>query len=65
MVGEISQTAGRIWHVLQENGETTLSQLKKKVDGSTDTINQSIGWLAREDKLNIEKKGNSLKLVLK
>ena len=65
MIGEIAQTAGQVWNLLNENGETTLAQLKKKVNGSTDLVTQGIGWLAREDKLNIEKKGNSLKISLK
>ncbi len=65
MIDEIGSTAGRIWDALGNNGGLSLAQLKRKIGGSPDLLNQAIGWLAREDKIAVEKKGNSVKLSLK
>lgn len=65
MIHEIGETAGQVWQVLNENGAITFPQLKKKVKTSEELLNQSIGWLAREDKLTMEKNGKSLRLTLK
>jgi Winged helix-turn-helix domain (DUF2582) len=50
MVGE---TAGKIWETLSAQGPLTVAQLKKKVDGKTDLVNFALGWLAREDKIDL------------
>lgn len=65
MIYEIGETAGNIWQVLNDNGESTFVKVKKKVGGSSDLLHQAIGWLAREDKLTISKEGHSVKLSLK
>ena len=65
MIYEIGETAGKVWQVLNDNGESTFVKVKKKVVGSTELLHQAIGWLAREDKLNILKEGSSVKLSLK
>lgn len=62
---EIGKTAGLVWQYLNEKGEVTLSQVKKNVKASSDMVNQAIGWLARENKLEIQKKGNSYRISLK
>jgi hypothetical protein len=51
---QIGDTAGLIWHQLNENGPLTLTQLAKDVDAPRDVILQAIGWLAREDKIVVE-----------
>ncbi len=43
---------------LDEKGEVTLNQMKKGIKADPNLILQAIGWLAREDKLIIEKKGS-------
>jgi len=65
MTSEIGDTAGKVWHLLNENGESTVAQLKKKLGGTTEQLHQAIGWLAREDKIVLNKKGTSLKVALK
>jgi len=64
MTNKIGQTAGEVWRLLEKNHQITLAQLKKKISGSPDLINQSLGWLAREGKVNIEEKGKSVKISL-
>ncbi len=65
MIYEIGETAGKVWQVLNDNGESTLAKVKKQVGASTEVLHQAIGWLAREDKLNISKKGSSVKFSVK
>jgi hypothetical protein len=53
-IGQIGETAGQIWHALDESGSLSLAKLVKTIDAPRDTVMQAIGWLAREDKLEIE-----------
>jgi hypothetical protein len=65
MVQLIGETAGKIWRYLNENGEANLSQLKKGLKADPNLTLQAIGWLAREDKLRIEKNGRYVTYSLK
>lgn len=65
MIQEIGETAGKVWKFLNEKGEANLTQLKKGVKADLNSILQAIGWLAREDKLRIEKKGRFTTYLLK
>jgi predicted ArsR family transcriptional regulator len=51
--GQVGETAGKIWHLLSEEGPHTISQLKKKLNGSGELVSFALGWLAREDKVDI------------
>jgi hypothetical protein len=51
---QIGDTAGVVWHHLNDQGPRTLSQLAKDVDAPRDVIMQAVGWLAREGKVSIE-----------
>lgn len=53
LTDQIGATAGQIWGILAENGETNLTQLVKKTDASRDLVMQALGWLARENKIQI------------
>ena len=50
---QVGETAGKIWHLLQENGPLTVAQLKKKLNGSGELLGFALGWLSREDKIDI------------
>lgn len=61
----IGEMAGKIYETLEEKGETTSAKLQKGVGASDDNLfQQALGWLAREGKINILKKGKSTKLSL-
>ncbi len=62
---QIGETAGLVWHTLDENGPIALTKLAKMVDAPRDTVMQAIGWLARESKIDIEENGRSRVIVLK
>ena len=65
MFGTIGEVAGRIWNYLDKNGEATLTNLKKDLGLKSEEAAYSIGWLAREEKIIIAKKGSSTKINLK
>ena len=58
-VEQIGETAGSVWHALDEDGPTSVSKLIKRVDAPRDLVLQGIGWLAREDKIAIEEASRS------
>ncbi len=65
MVDTIGKTAGKVWTYLGKNGEVTMAKLVRDVGDSRDLVQRSIGWLAREDKLDIRKVGRSERIRLK
>ncbi len=58
-VENIGVTAGKIWSALEENGPLTVTRLVKVVAEPRGLVMQGLGWLAREDKINIEEDGRS------
>lgn len=65
MNDEIGITAGAIWHVLETKGELSLAQLKKAVKDTTPVFDWAVGWLAREDKIDIIPEKRSYRIRLK
>jgi hypothetical protein len=65
MQQEIGLTAGAIWKVLSEQGELSLAQLKKETKANTAVFDWAIGWLAREDKIAIERDKRGFRVRLK
>jgi hypothetical protein len=62
---QVGETAGKIWHLLNDNGPLTLTQLKKKLDGSGELLNFALGWLSREDKIEITPAKKSFRIQLR
>ena len=64
LVQQIGETAGAVWRVLNENGALSQAKLLERVGGNRDLALQAIGWLAREDKLDISetKRGRTIGL---
>jgi len=62
---QVGETAGKVWHVLSTAGPQTLAQLKKKVDGSGELLGFGLGWLAREDKVEIIPEKKTFRVQLK
>jgi len=65
MIHQIGEVAGKVWMFLKQNGESNLNQLKKGIKADPNLTLQAIGWLAREGKLRIEKKGRFVTYALK
>lgn len=64
MIGNIGETAGKVYNYIDSEGEVTLASLKKNLNLKGDLVPLSIGWLAREGKLEINRRGNSTRLSL-
>lgn len=56
-VEHIGWAAGTVWHRLDEDGPQSLAKLVKELDLPRDTVMQAVGWLAREEKIQIEETG--------
>lgn len=61
----IGETAGRVWHTLHDHGPVTLTKLVKLVEAPRDMVLQAVGWLAREDKIDIEDRGRAKVISLR
>ena len=62
---QVGATAGMVWHILKDSGPLTVTQLKKKMNGSSELVNFALGWLAREDKVDILLEKKNFKVSLK
>ena len=62
---QIGFSAGQIYDYLNNNGETTFAKMKKELDLKGNFADLGLGWLAREDKVEISKKGSSVNVRLK
>ncbi|MCC7084323.1 MAG: winged helix-turn-helix domain-containing protein [Pirellulales bacterium] len=58
-LAEIGETAGAVWHTLKEQGPLTIAKLVKEIEAPRDVVMQSLGWLAREEKVEIEEDGRT------
>ena len=65
MNSEVSQMAGQVWHALSSDGPRTLVQLKKKLNATSELVSFGVGWLAREDKIEIIPDKKSFRVQLK
>lgn len=62
----IGFSAGEIYNYLNQNeGQSTFSNIKKNLDLQSNFAELGLGWLAREDKIELSKKGNSINVRLK
>ncbi|MBN2423701.1 MAG: winged helix-turn-helix domain-containing protein [Calditrichaceae bacterium] len=65
MISEIGEAAGKVYIALEVKGEMTLAGLKTTIKADAFLTDAAIGWLAREDKLNIVKSGKTIRISLR
>lgn len=65
MITEIGIVAGEIWHFLDQHGEVSLSTLVKGIDKARDNVLMSLGWLAREGHVVLQKNGAEYSVSLR
>jgi hypothetical protein len=63
--GEIGSAAGKIFNALAGGKAATLAELKKKTGLDDGMLAMALGWLAREEKVIIDKKGAVVSVKLK
>lgn len=64
MKEQIGATAGAIWEVLKDVDKMAISQLPKAIKQKEAITYQALGWLAREDKVEYESRGNKTYVLL-
>ena len=64
MTDRIGTTAGKVWQVLRTQEEADIRQLPRIVAEKPVVVNQALGWLAREGKLEYREKGDRLLVAL-
>jgi hypothetical protein len=65
MQNDIGETAGKVWQALSDEGPQTVVQLKKKLKASNELLYFALGWLAREDKVEIVSAQKSFRVQLR
>jgi winged helix-turn-helix protein DUF2582 len=62
---QVGETAGKVWQALSSGVPQTLAHLKKRLNGSNELTSFALGWLAREDKIEIIPDTRSFRVQLK
>ena len=65
MITEIGIVAGEIWHYLDKKGEVLLSELLSSLSREKELVLMSVGWLAREGYIVLERKDSDFKVFLR
>ena len=65
MQEKIGLTAGQIWEYLYHHGSATAIKLKSELGVSNSVLYLALGWLAREDKIELAESDHSFKIILK
>jgi len=64
MTERIGTAAGKVWQVLRKQEEADIRQLPRIVEEKPVIVNQALGWLAREGKLEYREQGDRLFVAL-
>ncbi len=64
MLDDIGITAGEIWQYLEKHDEASVGKLKQELKQTDRMILLGLGWLAREGKLNIQKRQRATYFML-
>jgi hypothetical protein len=62
---KIGITAGQVWEYLYNKGSVTSIKLKADLGISNTLLYLALGWLEREDKIEITESDHSFKISLK
>lgn len=65
MITEIGIAAGDIWHYLDTHNKSSLKDVLREIDKPRDLALMSVGWLAREGHVVVEKEGSDYKVWLR
>ena len=64
MTERIGTTAGKVWQVLSKQEQADIRQLPRMIAEKPVIVNQALGWLAREGKLEYREQGDRLFVAL-
>jgi sugar-specific transcriptional regulator TrmB len=54
------QNAGIIWKALNENGPSAIGDLAKRTSLKREQVYGALGWLGREGKISVERRGRTM-----
>ncbi len=55
----IGETAGRVWQILDKDGPLSITTLQRRADVPSRLLYMALGWLAREDKVEVTAEGRN------
>lgn len=55
----LGEAAGKIWEFLSGNSASSATKLAESTGLDRNEVQRAIGWLAREGKINMERKGKN------
>jgi len=55
MITKIGIIAGEIWDILEKGGSKSLLDIMVKIDEPKEVVLMSLGWLAREGHVSLDK----------
>lgn len=61
---KIGFNAGKVWRILNKKGELSIHELCREVSMTFEDVAMAIGWLSREGKVNLIRKGDMLFLKI-
>ncbi len=61
----IGSTAGDIWNYLDINGQSSVIKIKSALGVPNSLLYLAIGWLSRENKIEIKEYGHSYKIAVR
>ena len=61
----VGANAGKVWHALNEADGISIPELARKVNLSVESTALAVGWLARENKVVIERKNGLIEIYMK
>ncbi len=61
----VGETAGVIWQALDSRGSLKMTALKKLLKTNDTILHMALGWLAREDKIEMTASGRTFLVQLK
>ncbi len=64
-VSSIGDTAGRVWSYLEKNGRSSISAVEKGIKAPKRQVQMALGWLAREDKIDLAEENRAVYVWLK
>lgn len=57
--------AGIVWEALNENGPSKIGDIVKATGLRRELVYGALGWLAREDKISVERRGRAMVFSLR
>ena len=61
---QIGINAGKVWQFLDQNGESSISEIRKALSMKNMDVRMALGWLARENKIFFFEEEENLRVVL-